>query len=638
MKHWRLLALAFCGLLAIPLIGQAQVPVVGPQTYTFTAGSQSNVWTCNGGQSSFALTVPSGLTGTFTVTVGQAMGSATSNPPWSYAPGAAAYTNTITNSGSLTVNLGSNLYVKVADTSYSSGSVTVTGVCSSAVAVIPPQSTFQVAIGCIGSATASPTPVGYYGIAVCAQATASPTPQPGSIAVTGGVSGSYVLVSTGLNTNTSVASGQYHGIFEGTYDPTYGTVHNNFLSMVQLEATPLPGNGDIAIGPCALCNGDSGTTGLNIGIGGGAMEGNVITGYMNIAIGYWGLRYLTSGYHNLALGTAAAQGSSGTPITGNDNNCLGYASCALLSSGSNNVFDGSEAGTNISSAGSDTGIGYGALGNDTGGNNTSVGADSGSANTSGTADTFLGYISGIDNTTGSYNTFLGAASGQQNTSGLSNSFIGSGAGYSETTSNYNTFVGATSGYEATGANNTLLGFESGYGLTTGSSNVLLGGSYNAASYGQVTSGSNNVAIGYNIAIPSQTANGQLDILNALYGNGNTGTTTTISTGCLGFYMTTCTNGTIASAVPFVGVHNACSSTSGVPCSFTVSFAVASGTTGSTTTTVPASSVCTLTRNGSDTSTGLSQWTASLSSTTLTTSVLFASSQTSITAAANGTCL
>lgn len=174
MKHWRLLALAFCGLLAIPLIGQAQVPVVGPQTYTFTAGSQSNVWTCNGGQSSFALTVPSGLTGTLTVTTGQTMGSATSNPPWSYAPGAAAYTNTITNSGSLTVNLGSNLYVKVADTSYSSGSVTVTGVCSGAVAVIPPQG---------GTPAPTPSPVASGALTITGSYPytfyAPPTPTPG---------------------------------------------------------------------------------------------------------------------------------------------------------------------------------------------------------------------------------------------------------------------------------------------------------------------------------------------------------------------------------------------------------------------------------------------------------------------------
>ena len=66
----------------------ASVPVVGPTTYTFNAASQSNTWTCNGGQSSFALTVPTGLTGVLTVTVSQSSGGTYVNPPWAYAPGA----------------------------------------------------------------------------------------------------------------------------------------------------------------------------------------------------------------------------------------------------------------------------------------------------------------------------------------------------------------------------------------------------------------------------------------------------------------------------------------------------------------------------------------------------------------------
>ena len=137
----RMLPLAVVVIGLTGTLASASVPVVGPTTYTFSAASQSNVWTCNGGQSSFALTVPTGFTGVLTVTVAQTSGGTYSNPPWAYAPGAPGYVNTITNSGSLTVNLGSNLYVKVADTTYTSGSVTVTGGCSAAVAVVPPQVT-----------------------------------------------------------------------------------------------------------------------------------------------------------------------------------------------------------------------------------------------------------------------------------------------------------------------------------------------------------------------------------------------------------------------------------------------------------------------------------------------------------------
>ncbi len=155
MKHIRPLVAALCALL-LPIFVSAEAPVVGPNTFSFTTAGQSNVWTCNGGQSSFALTVPAGLTGVLTVTVAQSMNGTYSEPPWAYVPGTPVYTNTLTNSGSLTVNLGSNGYVKVADTTYTSGSATVTGVCSSAVAVIPPQVTSLAAGSNIVITTPSP--------------------------------------------------------------------------------------------------------------------------------------------------------------------------------------------------------------------------------------------------------------------------------------------------------------------------------------------------------------------------------------------------------------------------------------------------------------------------------------------------
>ena len=153
-KLWTTALLAAFLVVGVPITASAQFQpggVIGPSTFTFTAGSQSNVWSCNGGQSSFQLSVPSGFVGVLTVTVSQASGGTYSEPPWAYTPGVPSYTNTLTNSGALTVNLGSNLYVKVADTTYTSGSVTVTGVCSQAVAVIPPQVLSVTAAGPLAS-------------------------------------------------------------------------------------------------------------------------------------------------------------------------------------------------------------------------------------------------------------------------------------------------------------------------------------------------------------------------------------------------------------------------------------------------------------------------------------------------------
>jgi hypothetical protein len=104
--------------------------------------------------------------------------------------------------------------------------------------------------------------------------------------------------------------------------------------------------------------------------------------------------------------------------------------------------------------------------------------------------------------------------------------------------------GTTIGYQAgfnfqTGSDyNTLLGYNSGYGITTGGRNVFLGQSTIAASYNQVTIGSNNISIGNDVAVPSQTASNQLDIGNFIYGTGLSGTGATVSPGNVGIGTST----------------------------------------------------------------------------------------------------
>jgi hypothetical protein len=168
MKQLKALALAV-GLALMPFsAARAQVPVSGPTTHAFTASGQSNVFTCTGGQSSFALTIPSGLVGTWTVTVSQTSAGTYVNPPWAYTPGSATYTNTLTNSGSLTVNLGSNGYVKVADTAYTSGSATITGVCTGSVAVVPPQVSSVTASSPLSSSGGATPNITFSGVLPCA--------------------------------------------------------------------------------------------------------------------------------------------------------------------------------------------------------------------------------------------------------------------------------------------------------------------------------------------------------------------------------------------------------------------------------------------------------------------------------------
>lgn len=84
-------------------------------------------------------------------------------------------------------------------------------------------------------------------------------------------------------------------------------------------------------------------------------------------------------------------------------------------------------------------------------------------------------------------------------------------------------------------------------------------------------------------------------------------------------------------------HTVCTASSGWPCKGSGACAIASQTTCSFPLTVPASSICTVTSNSNDTSTGIESWKLSLSSTTLTVTGTLATAQ-SGNLSANITCL
>lgn len=219
MKLWRTLAFLLAAVVLPFSSAFAGAPVVGPSTFNFTGASQSNTWSCIGGQSSFQLAVPSGLVGTFTVTVGQTSGTATLNPPWAYAPGSTTYTNTITNSGSLTVNLGSNFFVKVSDTAYTSGSATVTGSCSSAVASL---------------SVPAPVPTLTSGNGNCAYSTGvitctTPTPLPTAPALSGANFTNLPLNQfSGLTSTRCIQASGTTTLQAGSGQCAFKDVNNNF--------------------------------------------------------------------------------------------------------------------------------------------------------------------------------------------------------------------------------------------------------------------------------------------------------------------------------------------------------------------------------------------------------------------------
>lgn len=159
---------------------------------------------------------------------------------------------------------------------------------------------------------------------------------------------------------------------------------------------------------------------------------------------------------------------------------------------------------NTTSTAGETALGFQALGNAT----------------SSTQDTAVGYQALKSSATISsvgFNTAVGYQALTSNSSGVFNTSLG-----------YLALTGNTSGN-----NNTALGYQAGKGITTGSQNILIGTAFHSGSASQVTTGANNIAIGYDVQLPSPSTNGQLDIQNILYGTNNSGSQTAVSAGQVG---------------------------------------------------------------------------------------------------------
>jgi len=135
--------------------------------------------------------------------------------------------------------------------------------------------------------------------------------------------------------------------------------------------------------------------------------------------------------------------------------------------------------------------------------------------TTGSANIALGPQSLMDNTSGSSNIALGYQSLTDNTTGNLNISSGSYALNYNTTGSGNIATGYQSlADNTTGAHNIGFGLNAGFSNTIGLGNIYLG----QQAGDSVTSGSRNILIGYNVDAPSATADNQLNIGNALYGD------------------------------------------------------------------------------------------------------------------------
>jgi hypothetical protein len=234
------------------------------------------------------------------------------------------------------------------------------------------------------------------------------------------------------------------------------------------------GNGSIAVGSTALGANTTGT--LNTAVGGGALQTNT-TGNFNVAVGYTALDANTTASLNTAVGYAALRANT----TANSNTAIGNSALEA---------------------------------NTTGASNTSVGAGSLDANTTASNNTAIGKDALGANTTGASNTSVGAGALDANTTGDDNVAMGRNALGVNTVNSANTVVGTSALFSATADDNSVFGKSAGFSVTTGARNTILGSGAASSGTNDLTTGDNNIIIGYNSAASSASVSNEITLGNS----------------------------------------------------------------------------------------------------------------------------
>ncbi len=361
------------------------------------------------------------------------------------------------------------------------------------------------------------------------------TPVLNSVITAGG---NWGIGTTSPATTLSVAGSGYFtgGIGAGVLNTTTGLIK----ASVAYDVLPSTAAGTYRINGTDIASASTTMVNYFFGTNPSTLQ-TTMTGSYNTGVGRQTL-YVNTGSQNSAFGDATLSANT----TGGTNSGFGYRALLSNTTGSvNSAFGYAAMSANVD-GGNNAAFGGEALsGNTSGGSNVAVGWRAMSNNTTGSTNTAVGLAALGGSVTGTNNVAIGENASGRNGSATSSVAIGTRAYYgaSGMSAQGYTAVGYYAGGNgslATGADyNTLLGYESGFNLTTGSNNVFLGPDTTGnGGSNPITTGSQNVLVGYNVGVPSATANGQLSIANIIYGTGNTGTGQTLSTGKIGIGTST----------------------------------------------------------------------------------------------------
>ena len=332
---------------------------------------------------------------------------------------------------------------------------------------------------------------------------------------------------TGYWTPTTPATGNFWSLI-GNGGTTPGT---NFLGTTDDKDLVFKRSGTLA----GWLNSSSGNTAFGVSSLPMTSAGKNCT-----AVGYSALKSVTAGGdNNTAVGVSALSANTGGSTRGNNNNAFGYQALTNNTTGNYNNAFGVGALTSMTTGDHNSAFGNNALNaNQTGQYNDAFGVGALAQNKVSNNAAFGSSALAV-NTTGTYNAAFGGNALTNNTTGSSNAACGIGALSLSTTGQYNTAVGSgaggtdlTAGGLVTGDGNVFIGYSTGGTLSKtaaniNNNNVFIGnaaGNYIVSGVPTVyTVGmSNNIVIGANGQLASNTASNQISIGNLINASGATG--------------------------------------------------------------------------------------------------------------------